>query len=242
MSSSPARLYTHQDLGKGKSFALTDAQEHYLFHVLRKKPDDIIKIFNGRDGEFLARIADKHSVEVTDQLRAQQAEADIWLVFAPLKKDATDFVITKATELGASELWPVFTERTNTKRLNAERAEANAVEAAEQTERLSVPHVHDAVSLRDLLLSWPSNRTLIFCDEGRDAPPIHDYFMNARKDQSFAILIGPEGGFSDSERADLRRLPFVQPVNLGPRILRADTAAVAALACFQAVLGDWKNG
>jgi len=201
-----------------------------------------VSLFNGRDGEWLAEIAPSGKRGVTaacrKQTRKQQEVPDIWLVFAPVKKTPADYLVQKATELGASVLQPVFTRRTIVTRINRERMLANAIEAAEQSARLSVPQVREGVVFDKLLASWPKERRLFFCDEGGDAKVLAE----AAKDASgpAAILTGPEGGFDPVERAALRALSFVTPVTLGPRILRADTAALAALAIWQSVAGDWR--
>jgi len=236
------RLYVTGDLGKAVTVTLDEGQSHYLLHVLRGKAGDHLCLFNGRDGEWLAQItrAAKRGVTVTclHQTQAQAGAPDIWLAFAPVKKTPSDYLVQKATELGASVLQPVFTRRTIVGRINQERMRANAVEAAEQSERLSVPEIREAVSFDKLLASWPKERRLLFCDEGGDAKAMTQAARESRGGPT-AILTGPEGGFDPSERAALRALPFVVPVSLGPRILRADTAALAALAIWQSIAGDW---
>jgi 16S rRNA (uracil1498-N3)-methyltransferase len=236
------RLYVTGDLGKGMAVALDEGQTHYLLHVLRGKAGDRLSLFNGRDGEWLAEITDaaKRGVTVTcrQQTLPQAGTPDIWLVFAPVKKTPSDYLVQKATELGASCLLPVFTRRTIVSRVNQERMRANAVEAAEQSGRLDVPEIREGVSFAKLLTAWPTERRLLFCDEGGDAKSMTQAARESRGGPS-AILTGPEGGFDPAERAALRALPFVMPVSLGPRILRADTAALAALAIWQAVAGDF---
>ena len=236
------RLYVTGDLGAGVAVALDEGQAHYLLHVLRAKSGNLVALFNGRDGEWLAEISQAGKRGVTATCRKQtgtQAETpDIWLAFAPVKKTPSDYLVQKATELGVSVLLPVFTRRTIVTRVNQERMLANAIEAAEQSGRLSVPQVREGVSFDRLLASWPKERRLFFCDEGGDAKAITQAARESRGGPT-AILTGPEGGFDPDERAALRALPFVTPVTLGPRILRADTAALAALAIWQAVAGDW---
>lgn len=236
------RLYVPGDLGAGMAVALDEGQAHYLLHVLRAKTGNLVSLFNGRDGEWLAEIAQAGKRGVTAACRKQsqkQAEVpDIWLAFAPVKKTPADYLVQKATELGASVLQPVFTRRTIVTRINQERMLANAVEAAEQSARLSVPQVREGVTFDKLLASWPKERRLFFCDEGGDAKPLAEAAHSTTG--PVAILTGPEGGFDPAERAALRALPFVTPVTLGPRILRADTAALAALAIWQAMAGDWR--
>jgi 16S rRNA (uracil1498-N3)-methyltransferase len=234
------RLYVEASLHEGAPVPASDAQAHYLLHVMRAKPGMRVSLFNGRDGEWLAEInaLSKRGVTMTClREAAPQADVpDLWLAFAPIKKIPADYLVQKATELGVALLQPVMTHRTIVSRINLERMAANAIEAAEQSERLSVPAVREAVSLPKLLADWPKERTLYFCDESGDAEPL----AKIAKSAPAAILTGPEGGFDDSERALLRAQSFVMPVTLGPRILRADTAALAALAIWQAAVGDWK--
>ncbi len=236
------RLYVTGNLGQAATVTLDEGQSHYLLHVLRGKAGSRVSLFNGRDGEWLAEItqAAKRGVTVTclSQTRMQAGPIDIWLAFAPVKKTPSDYLVQKATELGASVLQPVFTRRTIVSRINQERMAANAAEAAEQSGRLNVPEIREAVTLEKLLSDWPKERRLLFCDEGGDAKAMTQAARESRGGPS-AILTGPEGGFDPGERAALRALPFVMPVTLGPRILRADTAALAALAIWQSIAGDW---
>jgi 16S rRNA (uracil1498-N3)-methyltransferase len=235
------RLYVAGDLGVNMAVTLDEGQAHYLLHVLRAKAGNRVLLFNGRDGEWLAEIAQagKRGVTATclKQTQAQAGAPDIWLVFAPVKKTPSDYLVQKATELGVSCLLPVFTHRTIVGRINQERMAANAIEAAEQSARLSVPEIREGIALEKLLASWPKERRLFFCDEGGDAKPLAQAARGV--DGPAAILTGPEGGFDPAERDMLRGLAFVTPVTLGPRILRADTAALAALAVWQSVSGDW---
>jgi 16S rRNA (uracil1498-N3)-methyltransferase len=237
-----ARLYVTADLGEGMAVTLDEGQTHYLLHVLRAKAGNLVSLFNGRDGEWLAQIAEagKRGVTATcrKQTAAQHGVPDIWLAFAPVKKTPSDYLVQKAVELGVSVLQPVFTRRTIVTRINEERMAANAVEAAEQSERLTVPEIRTGVSFDKLLASWPQGRRLLFCDEGGDAKAMTQAARESRGGPC-GILTGPEGGFDPAERAALRALPFVVPVTLGPRILRADTAALAALAIWQSIAGDW---
>ena len=240
------RLFVTVDLRPGAVFAAEERAAHYLKNVMRRAVGDPVILFNGRDGEFAAEIAgvSKRAVEIrVDALRRAQSHVpDLWLCFAPLKKDAVDFLVEKATELGVAAFQPVFTQHTSASRLNRERLEANAIEAAEQTERLTLPVIREAVSLHDLLQGWDPNRHLILCAEAGPALPIGEALSKLKSDvrqtNAWAILCGPEGGFARSELDLLSKLPFVTPVGLGPRILRADTAALAALAVFQSILGD----
>jgi len=232
------RLYVTADLGADAAVPLPDGPSHYLLHVMRAKPGDGLRLFNGRDGEWAAEItaATKRGVTVTARARtaAQSEVSDLWLCFAPIKKTPADYLAQKATELGAARLQPIFTRRTIVSRVNQERLLANAVEAAEQSGRLSVPQIAEPVTLEKLLASWPRERRLYFCDESGDARPL----AQAAQPAPAAILTGPEGGFDPAERALLRAQNFVTPVTLGPRILRADTAALAALAVWQSAMGD----
>ncbi len=237
------RLHVEAPLGAGLHVTPDDQQAHYLIHVMRAKRGDRIGLFNGRDGEWSARIAEVTkracSVECDRKIAEQTEVPDVWLCFAPIKKTPADYVVQKATELGVRALQPVSTRRTIVSRVNLERMRANAVEAAEQSGRLSVPEVREPLSFEKFLSSWPRDRRLVFCDEGGDAQPIAAA-LEAEVAQPFAIFTGPEGGFDPVEREALRSQSFVVPVSLGPRILRADTAALAALAVWQSVRGDWK--
>ena len=237
------RLYVEAPLRQDARVMPDEAQSHYLLRVMRAKVGDRVSLFNGSDGEWLARIAEvsKRVCVLECELRTEpQSEVpDVWLCFAPIKKTPADYVVQKATELGVRVLQPVFTRRTVVSRVNLERMHANAVEAAEQSARLSVPETRVPLALEKLLASWPQERRLIFCDEGEDTQPIAQ-ILAAQKEQPFAILTGPEGGFDPVERELLRAQSFVVPVSLGPRILRADTAALAALAIWQSIRGDWR--
>jgi 16S rRNA (uracil1498-N3)-methyltransferase len=236
------RLFVTVTLEPGATVTLDEGQTHYLLHVLRAKAGDRVLLFNGRDGEWQAEIAAAGkrgvSLDVRTQTLPQAGGPDLWLVFAPVKKTPSDYLVQKATELGVSKLQPVFTRRTVVTRINRERLLANAVEAAEQSGRLTVPDIGAVLTLDKALAAWPRQRALFFCDESGDAVSLADAARKAG-DGPAAILTGPEGGFDPAERAILRALPFVRPVSLGPRILRADTAALAALAIWQSVKGDW---
>lgn len=226
------RLFVEHSLAEGNALYASPAQAHYLGQVLRRGIGDAVRLFNGRDGEWQARITElRHSrmvLMVEARLRPQELDPDLWLVFALLKRDATDLVVQKATELGASALWPVFTERTNAARVNEARLAAIAVEAAEQCERLTVPVLHPPRRLPDLLASWPPGRKLYAAIERSTAAPPHPAANPA------GLLVGPEGGFTPAELDAMLRHPFVTVVGLGPRILRAETACVAGLALLQA--------
>lgn len=244
------RLYVKADLGPGASVGLSPGQAHYLKHVMRMETGAALALFNGRDGEWLGRIEALRrgwcSVGLTRRRREQAREPDLWLVFAPIKRARIDFLAEKATELGVAALWPVFTRNTVISRVNTERLRANAVEAAEQSERLTVPEVFEPVALADLIARWPQDRRLVVCDETGAARPIAEALGAERRRgggaaAGWALLTGPEGGLARSELDALDELPFVTRVALGPRVLRADTAALAALACWQALIGDWQS-
>jgi len=236
------RLHVEAGLGEGARVVPNEAQAHYLLHVMRAKTGDRLSLFNGRDGEWLARVVEvsKRScvLECEGRTAPQSDVPDLWLVFAPVKKTPSDYLAQKATELGVRVLQPVITRRTIVTRVNIERMRANAVEAAEQSGRLTVPEVREAIGLGKLLDGWPAGRRLLFCDEGGEAASIAEVLQNT-PEGSWAVITGPEGGFDPAERTALRALPFVVPVSLGQRILRADTATLAALAVWQAVKGDW---
>jgi 16S rRNA (uracil1498-N3)-methyltransferase len=254
MSATP-RLHVEADLAAGAQIRLTTDQSHYVLHVMRLGLGGRVRLFNGADGEFDAELvsAGKNAVQlgVLSRTRAQAACPDLWLVFAPLKKDATDFLIEKATELGVAELHPVFTDRTVSREVRLDRLRRIAVEAAEQTERLDVPRVQEGAKLARAFADWDPKRLVFHADESGDdgarpwggetgrARPMAEV-VRAEGSARAAILIGPEGGFSPMERAWLKSLPFVRAVGLGPRILRAETAAVAALTVWQSVAGDWR--
>lgn len=235
------RLFVTADLAAGATVELSPDQTHYLRNVMRLGEGDAVALFNGRDGEFRARLArfgkrDARAV-VEAVSRAQAAEPDLWLVFAPLKRARIDYLIEKATELGASALLPVMTQHTVVERLNLDRLRAHAIEAAEQSERLTVPVLAAPQPLTALLAAWDPTRRIMLCDESGTAPPVATALVGVTA-SSWAVLIGPEGGFAETELDALRKLPFVSPVNLGPRILRADTAALAGLAVLQALRGE----
>lgn len=236
------RLYVEAPLHARARVEPSPAQSHYLLNVMRAKAGGRVGLFNGRDGEWAAALSDigkRACTLVCDREIAPQTDVpDLWFVFAPVKKTPADYVAQKATELGVRVLQPVLTRRTVVRRVNEERLRANAVEAAEQSGRLTVPEVRASVALEKLLADWPSDRLLLFCDEAGEAPPIA-HALQAAPGGPWAILTGPEGGFDPAERALIRALRFAIPVSLGGRILRADTAGLAALAVWQAMKGDW---
>ena len=238
-----ARLYVPDDLNEGATIGLAAGQAHYLRAVMRAKPGERVALFNGRDGAWLAAI-DKLTknacwLSVGEQTRRPGAEPDLWLLFAPVKGARIDWVAQRATELGVSRLVPVLTERTQMRRVNEARLLANAIEAAEQCERLTVPEVAETAKLPAVLASWPENRRLLVADETGAGVPIAVALAEKGLSGPGAGLVGPEGGFSPDELDLLRELPFVSSVGLGPRVLRADTAAIALLAVCQAMCGDW---
>lgn len=237
------RLHVEAPLGPQTKLTPSPDQAHYLLHVLRAKPGDRISLFNGHDGEWRALITEvtKRSCTLTceAQTAPQVSAPDLWLLFAPVKKTSADYLVQKATELGVQVLQPVFTRRTIVTRVNMERLRANAIEAAEQSARTDVPETREPLPLEKCLASLPTTRKLIFCDEAGDAPSIADAVQELR-DHPCAILTGPEGGFDPAERNLIRAFPSVVPVTLGKRTLRADTAALAALAVWQSIAGDWR--
>ena len=240
------RLFVDVGLAGGVVLDLAAAQAHYLGRVMRAGTGDGVAVFNGRDGEWRARIEissrTRCAVRVIERTRPQAAEPDLWLAFAPIKRAPVDFLARKATELGVSRLWPVFTQRTASGRVNTDRLRANTVEAAEQCRRLTVPEVSEPVPLDRLIALWPPQRRLLVADETGGGRPIAKALGALGMDgprAPFGLLVGPEGGFARSELDALHKLDFVTAVHLGPRILRADTVALAALACWQALIGDW---
>lgn len=235
------RLYCEETLAPGAVLGLEDAQAHYLLHTLRGKAGEHVALFNARDGEWCAMLTHiaKKSLQVTvaEQLRKPVPAPDHWLVFAPLKNEKIDYTVKRATELGAAALLPVMTARTIVTRVNSERLRANAIEAAEQCDRTDVPELYEPQPLTTLLGAWDTKRTLLFCDESGGGETIRA-LMPSLKPGAYAVLIGPEGGFSPEEQKMIRALPFARGMSLGPRILRAETAALAALAHVSAWLGD----
>ena len=241
---STTRLHVEADLAEGVEVALEGAQANYLRNVLRMAAGDGVLLFNGRDGEWGGRIAaaEKKRVTVACErlLRPQTPANDLVYLFAPLKHARLDYMVQKAVEMGAGRLVPVITRRTEARRVNLERMRANVVEAAEQCGVLSVPAIDDPVGFDPLLDGWDVGRTLVFCDEAAEvADPVAALAPHAGR--PLAVLIGPEGGFDPVERERLVRLAATVRISLGPRILRADTAAVAALALVQAIAGDGRG-
>jgi 16S rRNA (uracil1498-N3)-methyltransferase len=237
------RLYVSQDLAEGAEVKLDPQQTNYLVNVLRLGAGAPVLLFNGRDGEFSASLSTSSrkaaSLAVGPLRRAQEAPPDIDYLFAPLKHARLDYIAQKAVEMGARRLQPVITRHTQVARVNVDRLRANAIEACEQCGVIWVPEVAPVESLTDALGNWPPERLLVFCDEEAEQASPLDALSMTRADGGVGLLIGPEGGFGDDERAAILSAPRVLRLSLGPRILRADTAAVAALALIQATLGDW---
>ncbi len=240
MSEGKIRLYVDQPLGAGQAVRLSSDQAHYLVGVMRLAAGAVILLFNGRDGEWRATLAEagkRGAIAVCEvETNPQTLPPDLWLVFAPIKKARTDFIVEKAVELGVRRILPVQTRHTNSERIRQDRLQAHAVEAAEQCRATFVPEVADLVPLDRLLRQWPEDRCLYWCDEAAIGQPAE---ITGPAGPA-AILIGPEGGFSADEAAKLRGMPNLAPLSLGPRILRADTAALAAITLWQARHGDWR--
>ena len=229
------RLFVDQALAAGAQVTVDGT---YLGAVLRLGPGDKVKLFDDRSGEWLAEIVEAGKKRVTlavaERLREREAVPDLWLLFAPVKRGRIDWLVEKATELGVARLMPVITRRTVVERLNLERLRAHTIEAAEQCERTALPELAEPQKLGAMLKAWPAGRILYFADEAGGAP-------FAPAPGPAGILIGPEGGFTDEERAAIRALAQARPVSLGPRILRADTAALAAVALWMSAAGDWSG-
>jgi 16S rRNA (uracil1498-N3)-methyltransferase len=237
------RLYVEGDLSPGRRLDCSADQANYLINVLRLRPGAVILVFNGRDGEWRARMVDAGrrgcALEAEELVRPQEGGPDVELLFAPLKRARLDYMAQKAVEMGVARLRPVLTRRTIAERVNLERMRANVVEAAEQCGVLRLPEVAAPERLALLLASWSDDRRLIWCDEAAAAAsPLA--VLSAVPSGPLAVLIGPEGGFAPEERAELSARRYAHAISLGPRVMRADTAAVAALALVNAVLGDWR--
>jgi 16S rRNA (uracil1498-N3)-methyltransferase len=237
------RLYVAQDLATGAEVKLDPQQTNYLVNVLRLGAGAPVLLFNGRDGEFSASLASSTrkaaTLDIGARTRAQEAPPDVDYLFAPLKHARLDYMAQKAIEMGARRLRPVITRHTQVSRVNLERLEANAIEACEQCGVIWIPEIAPVEPLGDALKTWPPERLLVFCDEEAEQASPLDALGSARATGGVSLLIGPEGGFDDVERAAILSARRVLRLSLGPRILRADTAAVAALTLIQATLGDW---
>ena len=235
------RLFVVDKLDSGASVKLNPAQIHYLTKVMRLRATDTIALFNGRDGEWLAQLAGGKTLHVTEQTHKQPKKGEgLWLCPAILKKGPFDFLIMKATELGANVIQPLLTARTQVRQINRQRLTAIAIEAAEQCKRLTVPDIRAPILLEDLLKNWPNNTLPLICAEFGDAAPVAQALHNIHG-YNAAILTGPEGGWSQEEMQSLRALPNAIPLRLGDDILRAETAALACLTLWQALCGMWKD-
>lgn len=239
------RLFVECDLVEQALIWLNTAQSHYISSVLRKRKGSELLLFNGRDGGFLCQVdvSSKRclSVYCKKKVLPQTTSPDLWILFVPIKRIRTDFLVQKVTELGVSKIWPIQSKFCQVKQVKYEKFRMYAIEAAEQTERLDLPEIGDFTKLQAALKSWPADRMLIVCDESKSeitkARSMAD--LNGSRASKAAILIGPEGGFSNDERKQLNAHPYTEHISLGPRILRSDTAAMAALSIFQANFGDW---
>jgi 16S rRNA (uracil1498-N3)-methyltransferase len=237
------RVYVAAPLAEGAELTLEPQQTNYLVNVMRLGADASVLLFNGRDGEFVGALAASSRkgalVRVGARTRPQEAPPDVDCLFAPLKHARLDYMAQKAIEMGARRLRPVLTRRTQVARVNLERLSANAIEACEQCGVVWTPEIAPLETLDKALRGWPAERLLVFCDEEADETNPLEGLARVSADGGVGLLIGPEGGFDDDERAAILKTPRVLRISLGPRILRADTAAVAALALIQATLGDW---
>ncbi len=233
-------MFVDHALAPGQSVPVSQPQAHYLFAVMRLGVGAELAVFNGSDGEWRVEVAEAGkrggTLSCIEQTRPHTMPPDLWLLFAPVKKARTDFIVEKSVEMGAARIQPVATDRTNSERIRQDRLQTHALEAAEQCGATYVPEVADLKRLDRMLADWPEDRRLLFCDEGAAGDGLS---LPEPDGQGWAILIGPEGGFSLAERDRLRALPYAHSIALGPRILRADTAAVAALTLWQSHLGDW---
>ena len=234
------RLFVDHTLGEAQSVPLSKDQAHYIFSVMRKSIGETILIFDGNNGEWEASIEEisKKSgvLFCIKQTKPQIMPPDLWLFFSPLKKVRTDFIVEKATELGVAKIIPVQTEHTNADRIKLTRLSAHAIEAAEQCGGTYIPKIEELQKINEVLENFPPDRRLLFCDEKLQASEVN---LENLKKGKWAILVGPEGGFSEIERNYLKGLKFTLSISLGPRILRADTAAVTAISLWQNYLGDW---
>ncbi len=237
------RLFIDQPLKQGNMIDLEREQANYLLNVLRLKDDSQLLVFNGQDGEWLTNLKQegrkKAVLSLVEQTRAQPEPSDLVVLFAPIKVGRLEYMVQKMVEMGAGTIQPVFTDHTQLHKINEKRLSANILEAAEQCGVLSIPELKPAMKLSQLLSDWDESRQIIFCDEGTETNnPLSQ--LRTQSTEKFALLIGPEGGFSAQERETLQSLNHVTPIPLGPRILRADTALVAAMAVLQATIGDWE--
>lgn len=248
--SSIIRLYIDQSISNDAQLTLSAEQAHYLTSVMRKTVGEPLHIFNGTDGEWLAEISEakkKHClITVKESLRNQENGPDLTLCFAPIKKQRLDFIMEKATELGVTCFQPIITSRTITSKIRSDRLKAQVIEASEQCERLDIPNVLEELNFRDFIQGLDRDKHLVILDERGTAEPVHKVLSqlgqeDADKSKSYAIVVGPEGGFSPEEFTQLEKRANISKVSVGPRVLRADTAALAAISCWQSVLGDWQQ-
>ena len=239
------RLYVEQILQEGQCVNLSGDKSRYLFNVMRLREDDTVLLFNGYDGEWSATMSKANRKQVilrVDYKSSPQFNPpDLWLLFAPIKKSRTDFIVEKAAEMGCASIKPVMTDFTNSGRIRRDRLQTHAIDAIQQCGGTYVPRVSQMRALGSLLENWPEDRQMMFCDEAMAGKVAGKINLRGGGENKWAVLIGPEGGFSDRERKNLHSLPFTHPVSLGPRVLRADTAVVAALAIWQKTLGDWRE-
>lgn len=236
------RLFVESKLTSGQAINLHREQARYLLTVMRRSTGSSVRVFNGMDGEWSATLVqtgrDKASLNLEQKIRVQVVTDGPWLAFAMIKRSPTELIVEKATELGVSVLQPVRTSRSNSDRLNCQRLSRIAIEAAEQSERMDAPQIKEPTSLSELLSNWPKDRLLIVGDETGASPPICDA-LKGKAGTSYGLLIGPEGGFTSDELNGFNKISFVQKISLGPRVLRAETAAIVSLALAQATIGDF---
>lgn len=236
------RIYLEEEIANiGQEITLSDKQCNYLHNVLRLKPEDTFNVFDNKNGEFLAKISQlshkKGTVYIEKKLYEYNQTPDIWLLFSPLKKDKTDMVIQKATELGVRKIIPTITDYTNSDKIRTDRFISQSIEASEQSRRTDIPEITQQQKLKEIIQNWEQDRILFFLDESGNGENIFE-ILSKNKGKA-AIIVGPEGGFSTKEQQLLNRQPFVKKISLGKRILRAETAVISALSCWQATNGDW---
>lgn len=239
------RLFYSQNLSNQNDIFLNDDATHYLLNVLRMSCGEELKVFDGQSGEYLAEIVacNKKScqLKLLEKCGDFVQSPDLWLMFAPVKKDKTDFILAGATELGVRKIIPTITQRTISDKIRKERYTAQVIEASEQSRRTDVPIVEEPVGLEKILKAWDPERTLYYMDETGHGEDILQAFTQTPHNIKAAILVGPEGGFAETELEELRKCSFAKGVSLGKRILRAETAVMASLSCWQAICGDWKK-
>ena len=236
------RIFSNEPLFEGLSYTPTEAQTHYLKNVMRLKSGDEVFLFDGKNGEFQGSVSDikknTMQIQINTKISKYEKSPDVWLLFAPVKKEQTDIIVQKAVELGVSKIIPIQTEYTMKTHIKYERVQTQIIEAAEQSRRTDLPEFSEIIGFEKILQNWPSGRKLIYMDETGSG---NSFFAMFKKLQEpAALLIGPEGGFSKKELEILKKLPYTQGISLGKRILRAETAAIAALSCWQAFCGDWR--